>query len=261
MARFTGNQTYVDWAEKVWDWVEDIGLMSSSYDIYDGTDEKINCSAVDHHQWTYNVGTFLYGTATLANYTNNSQIWVERTVGLLAATDTFFSPYTNATDIMFEAACELDASCNVDQWSMKAYLARWMANAAIVAPYIADRVKTRLQASAQGAAAACTSGTFGNTCGSKWYINRFDNITGLGQQLSALEIVTGLLFNDTLAPRHLPQVTISTVPLTALPTTVAAISDPTSTADPLHDPPPNGVSKVDTAKYGGLLMGLAHVLL
>jgi len=39
LARFTGNQTYVDWAEKIWDWVEEIGLMSSTYDIYDGTDE------------------------------------------------------------------------------------------------------------------------------------------------------------------------------------------------------------------------------
>ena len=39
LARFTGNQTYVDWAGKIWDWVEGIGLMSTTYDIYDGTDE------------------------------------------------------------------------------------------------------------------------------------------------------------------------------------------------------------------------------
>ncbi|KAK5957960.1 hypothetical protein OHC33_001150 [Knufia fluminis] len=261
LARFTGNQTYVDWAEKIWDWVEGIGLMSSTYDIYDGTDEKINCSAVDHHQWTYNVGVFLYGAATLANYTNNTQIWVDRTTGLLAATDSFFTPYENATNILFEAACELQSACNVDQWSMKAYLARWMATSAVVAPYIKDRVGTLLRASAQGAASACTSGQYGNSCGSRWYINGFDNITGLGQQLSALEVVTSLLvLNDSVAPRTLPNVTIPTPPLSALPTTVAATSDSTSTANPLHDPPPNGASKRATTKYGGLLVGLAHAL-
>lgn len=217
---------------------------------------------MDHHQWTYNVGVFLYGAATLANYTNNTQIWVDRTTGLLAATGSFFTPFENATNIMFEAACELQSSCNVDQWSMKAYLARWMAASAVVAPYIKDRVNTLLRASALGAASACTSGAWGNTCGSKWYINGYDNITGLGQQLSALEVVTSLLIsNDSIAPRTMPNVTIPNPPLYALPPTVAATTNPTSTADPLHDPVPNGVSKTDSAKYGGLLMGLVHLLL
>ena len=222
----------------------------------------INCSSVDHHQWTYNVGVFLYGAATLANYTNNQQIWVDRTTGLLGATDSFFSPFANATDILFEATCELQSTCNIDQWSMKAYLARWMAASTVVAPYIKDRVSTLLRASALGASSACTSGAFGNQCGSKWYINGFDNITGLGQQLSAFEVVTGLLvLNDSIAPRTLPNVTIYTPPLTALPTTVPATANPTATADPLHDPPSGGASKSDIIKYGGLLMGLAHLLL
>lgn len=236
--------------------------MSPTYDVYDGTDEKINCSNVDHHQWTYNVGVFLYGAATLSNYTNNSQIWVERTAGLLAATDTFFTPFTNATDIMFEAVCELDNSCNVDQWSMKAYLTRWLANTSILAPYTAGRIGTLLRASALGAAAACTSGVYGNTCGSKWYVNGFNNITGLGQQLSALEAVTALLVNDTIPPRTQPQVTILVPPPDALPiTTIAPTSNPNATANPLHDSPPNGVSKKDAIGYGGLLVGLAHLLI
>lgn len=195
----------------------------------------------------------------MANYTNNTQIWVDRTTGLLAATDTFFSPFPNSTGIMFEAACELDSTCNVDQWSMKAYLSRWLATSSIVAPYIGGRVGALLRGSAVGAAMSCTGGNFGNTCGSKWYINGFDGITGLGQQLSALEVVTGLLANGSEPPRHLPQVTI-TVPKT-LPTSVVAVSEPSSTANPLHDPPPNSASKGGTVKYGGLLVGLAHLLL
>ena len=208
------------------------------------------------------MGVFLYGAATLANYTNNTQIWVDRTTGLLAATDSFFTPYTNATDILFEAACELQSTCNVDQWSMKAYLARWMAASTVVAPYLKDRVHRLLRASAIGAASACTGGSYGNSCGSRWFVNGYDNITGLGQQQSALEVVTSLLvLNDSVAPRTLPNVTIPIVPLYALPTTIAADENPTATADPLHDPPPNDASKRDAAKYGGLLIGLAHLVL
>lgn len=109
------------------------------------------------------MGVFLYGAAMMANYTNNAQVWVDRTTGLLSATDSFFTPFTNATNIMFEAACELQSVCNVDQLSMKAYLSRWMSASSIVAPYIAGRVGTLLRASALGAASACTSGTYGNS--------------------------------------------------------------------------------------------------
>lgn len=259
LARFTGNNTYMDWAEKIWDWTEGVGLISSTYDVYDGTDANIKCSAVDHHQWTYNVGVFLYGTAILSNYTNLTQIWIDRTTGLMSATDSFFSPFPNATDIMFEAACELASTCNVDQWSMKAYLARTLASSSVVAPYIAGKVGRLLRASASGASTACTSGYYGNTCGSKWFLGFFDGIAGLGQQLSAFDVVTGLLANDSAALQHQTQVTISYP--TAFPTTIVETSTPGSTAPPLHDPPPNGVSKRGTVKYGGLLLGLAHALL
>lgn len=260
LARFTGNNTYVDWAGKIWDWQEKVGLISPTYDVYDGTDAKINCSALDHHQWTYNVGVFLYGAAILSNYTNLQQIWVDRTSGLMSATDSFFGPFSNATDVMFEAACELQTppTCNVDQWAMKAYLARTMSTSSIVAPYITAKVTRLLRRSAQGAAAACTSGTYGNTCGSKWWTNSYDGITGLGQQLSAFDVVQALMVNNT-APQYGSNVKIYYP--TSFPTTVAATSRPSSTAPPLHDNPPNGVAKRDAVKYGGLLVGLAHVLL
>lgn len=161
---------------------------------------------------------------------------------------------------MFEAACELQTTCNVDQLSMKAYLSRWLATSSVVAPWIAGKVGILLRASAIGAASACTAGPFSNTCGSKWYINGSDHLEGLGQQLSALEVMTGLLANGTSGPRHLSQVTISYP--TSFPTSIAAASQPSSTAPPLHDSPPNSAfSKRDTAKYGGLLMGLIHFLL
>lgn len=196
----------------------------------------------------------------MSNFTNDTEIWIDRTTGLLAATATFFTPFKNASNIMFEAACELTSTCDIDQQSMKAYLARWLATSSIVAPYIAGRVGVLLRASALGAASACTSGTYGNTCGSKWYINGYDGITGLGEQLSALEVVTGLLANDSMAPYHQPQVTITDTPYDALPTTVGINANPTSTASRLHDSSNRATNK-DTFRYGGALIGLAHLLL
>ncbi|RMZ88848.1 hypothetical protein DV736_g3926, partial [Chaetothyriales sp. CBS 134916] len=212
LARYTGNDTYLEWAERIWNWTSQVGLIDNVYNVFDGTDETINCSGIDHHQWTYNVGVFLYGSAVLQNYTNASTIWVERTTGLLEATSSFFSPYQNATDIMFEAQCELDYSCNIDELSMKAYLARWLAGTSQMAPYTAGRIGTLLKASALGAAASCTGGPYGNTCGMRWYVNGFDNQTGLGQQLSATEIFYALLVNDTLPPNYDPHLSIGLEP-------------------------------------------------
>lgn len=67
LGAYTGNQTYLDWAEKTWDWVQTIGLMSPDYYIFDGTDDTLNCSQLNHIQWTYNAGVYLLGAATMWN--------------------------------------------------------------------------------------------------------------------------------------------------------------------------------------------------
>lgn len=242
LARFTGNQTYVHWATTIWNWSSEIGLIDDIYNVFDGTDETINCSSIDHHQWSYNVGVFLYGAAMLQNYTNGSSPWIERTVGLLDAADTFITPFKNATNVLFEAQCELDMTCNVDQMSMKAYLIRWMAGTSVIAPFTAGRVGEVLRASAQGAAASCTGGPYGNTCGTKWYIDEWDATEGLGQQLCALEAMYALLVNETNPPTNYPNVVIEPAP--PLPDITATISEQppkaSETARPLHDSGANG---------------------
>jgi mannan endo-1,6-alpha-mannosidase len=136
----------------------------------------------------------------MQNYTDGSSIWVQRTSGFLDATATFFSPFPNSTNVMFETQCELSSTCNVDQYSMKAYLARYLAGTSLLAPFTAGRVGSLLRISAIGAAAACTTGPYGNTCGFKWYINGSDGTSGLGQQLSAVEVMYALLVNLTEPP-------------------------------------------------------------
>lgn len=99
LARITGNQTYVDWAGKTWDWMNQTGLIGSNYEVYDGTGDTENCTQLNHIQWTYNPALLLYASATMANLTNQV-VWQDRVDGLLTSIlNTFFSPYKNSTDM------------------------------------------------------------------------------------------------------------------------------------------------------------------
>ena len=68
LARYTNNQTYADWAEKMWDWTVSINLQSPQYQYYDGSDDTINCTQINHIQWTYTAAVFLHGAANMYNF-------------------------------------------------------------------------------------------------------------------------------------------------------------------------------------------------
>lgn len=106
---------------------------------------------------------------------------------------------------MFEIACEPRANCNVDQLSFKAYLARWMAGTAKVAPQHHDYIMKRLRGSAIAAAKQCTGGEKGITCGTRWYEDGWDGTYGVGQQMNALEVFQSNL--EDLVPGPLSNAT------------------------------------------------------
>ena len=68
LARYTGNQTYADWAEKEWNWFASSPMLSGDYQIDDGVSTTNNCSNADGDQWTYNYGVWLAGAAYMYNY-------------------------------------------------------------------------------------------------------------------------------------------------------------------------------------------------
>ncbi|CAG8950081.1 hypothetical protein HYFRA_00008315 [Hymenoscyphus fraxineus] len=196
LARYTGNATYAEWADKAWNWMRSISLLDDAYYVYDGSDDTINCTRLNRIQWTYNAGAMLLGAATMYNYTNGSQIWQERTEGLLKATDVFFQD-----GIMFEVACEPVDRCNVDQQSFKAYLSRWMAATTKAAPFTFNAIMARLRPSAQAAAQQCGGGDNKRTCGMKWTQGAtWDGAFGVGQQMAALEVVQANLIAQSRAP-------------------------------------------------------------
>lgn len=67
LAQFTGNATYSEWADKSFAWMQDIGLMSEDFSVFDGTDDEMNCTTINHIQWSYPHGLFLEGAAVMYN--------------------------------------------------------------------------------------------------------------------------------------------------------------------------------------------------
>lgn len=68
LAAYTGNTTYAEWAEKSWDWMETTGLISNTYQAFDGTDVADNCTLINHIQFTYNNGVLLAGAAYMYKF-------------------------------------------------------------------------------------------------------------------------------------------------------------------------------------------------
>ena len=70
LGRYTGNKTYIEWAQRTWDWTNRVGLIEDrddGYHFYDGSDDQKNCTEVDHVQWSYNAGIYLHAAAMMYN--------------------------------------------------------------------------------------------------------------------------------------------------------------------------------------------------
>ena len=186
LALYTGNASYADWADKMWDWMADSVMFQYQNEklyIWDNTDANNNCSDVTHYVWTYNYGTLLMGAASMYNYTGGAEPWGTRIQDLLTGAYNLFFPPDYGSNVMTEMQCEPSSNCNNDQSSFKAYLSRWMAVTSILAPFTAEQIMPKLKASAQGAAGQCIGGTNGRTCGRRWYTTEYDGTAGVGQQV------------------------------------------------------------------------------
>ncbi|KAK0391221.1 hypothetical protein NLU13_0722 [Sarocladium strictum] len=241
--RATGNATYLEWAEKVWDWSVDIGLVDNqTYHIFDGVNINDNCQTVNRQSFTYTSGIYLYGAAVLANQTE-SQTWSDRAQGLLKGGDWYFSPYPNATDIMYEAGCEPYERCTVDSSTHKSVLARYMWQTIQMMPSLREDIETKLNASAKAAAKSCTGGQDQRTCGLKWYTGGYDGNPGLGPQVNALGTIQGLLIDESAPPLKGDQIqTIRDTNWTAL--------DTYKPDSPPPPPPEEPKNNTDTNKDG-----------
>ncbi|GME69660.1 unnamed protein product [[Candida] boidinii] len=200
LARYTGNETYVDTATTVWDWmandVDFLVLENDAYQVRDGADiGDGNCTKLTRIQWSYNAGIVMAGCAYLYDFTNDT-VWLTRTTQLFNGIHIFFTD----DNIMYEQFCQPRGTCNNDQRSFKSVFSRCLGMTAKLIPSLHDKIMTLLTASAVAAAQSCTGGTDGHTCGLAWNYNGWDGFYGLGEQISALEVMNNLLIDDRPGP-------------------------------------------------------------
>lgn len=92
LAEQTQNATYADWANKVYAWSADIGLVTDDQQVYDGTDDNQNCSTINHIQWTANHATFMEGAAIMYKMVSFRACYVMFTLMLLSQTPPRIGP-------------------------------------------------------------------------------------------------------------------------------------------------------------------------
>lgn len=244
LARYTGNTSYVEVAEKTWNWMEDSGLIYEDrqwWFIYDGM-EADDCSNITRFQWSYNQGLFLAGSAFLYNFTGE-EIWRNRTLQLLKGVEVFVADVYGGSSVLYEAACQplksgTAPTCNQDQRSFKGYLSRFLGYTALMLPETEPTIRTIIVDSANAAAGSCSGGTDGVTCGLSWTSGGWDGFYGLGEQMCALEIMNQLQINEKAGP------------YTAT-TGGSSIGDPAAGFnDGIFDAPPLDISSGDKAGAG-----------
>lgn len=187
LSRFNNDDKYVEWAEKSWDWMEEHNYILTNvtgYKIFDGASIASGCTEISPEQWTYNAGLILSGAAYMYDYTKDSK-WLDRAKHVWEGSSVFFKD----SAIMYEPSCQLSNRCNNDQRSFKAYFSRFLGLTSLLLPDLSDSITERLKSSATGALASCSGGSDGHTCGLDWTKGSWDGNYGLGEQMTALEVL------------------------------------------------------------------------
>lgn len=202
---YTKNETYYEWANKAWDWLDSVGMIGPEGQVFDGVDSVSDCKGKVFTQWTYNAGVFLHGAAAMWAHTTGAEQdkWRSRIQLMLdQSLLKFFENPQNKT--MVEIACEHNKPgqgyCDHDQLSFKTYLGRAYGVVAQLAPWTSNLTAPYLRVTAQSAAQSCSGGSDGVTCGTKWWTGGWDGEFGLGQQMCALEVILPNLVSKVKAP-------------------------------------------------------------
>ncbi|KAK4213136.1 glycosyl hydrolase family 76-domain-containing protein [Rhypophila decipiens] len=193
LARYTGNQSYADWAEKTWDWLIGVQYIDEDWNVYDGGyGQRDNCTVVTKSQFSANVAVLIHGAAMMYSHTKEEK-WKKAVDGLLDRCIEFFFP----KGIMIERPCELEdeMKCNVDQHSFKGYMHRALATVAQLAPHTHDKIYKVLKTSTEAAVKSCLPD---GTCGFRWTLGKYDGDVDrgpAGQAMSALAAVMTMLID------------------------------------------------------------------
>lgn len=234
LTRYTGNETYAQHAEKIWDWMWARGYIDhESWRVYDGAYSSDNCTEINRVQYMYNPGILIQGAAAMYDHTKKDK-WKKIVSNLTTATiESFFSD-----GAALEASCEPHGlkNCSSDMVMFKGFVHRWMAQTTLLAPFVKDEIRPVLRKSAAQALKTCTGAPTGRACGYFWTKGEFvdpaltEDTLGVGTRLDVLSAVMSLLveFDDAQSPttgntggnsagdtgaglRHTPTITFSDI--------------------------------------------------
>lgn len=67
LAKYTQNETYSKWAEKSFNWAQDVGFVTENYTVYQGASVLQNCSDISRLQFTHTHAIYTEGAALMYN--------------------------------------------------------------------------------------------------------------------------------------------------------------------------------------------------
>lgn len=195
LGRWTGNATYVEWADRAWTWLTDIGFLTEDFSAYDGAHVGANCTDINKAEFSYSAGLLLQSAAFLYNQTtgDDQKRWRDRVTGLTKTIlDKFFEEGYH-----YEIACEgRDDACTPDMLFFKGMVTRNLASTVQLAPFTKDAISKVLKTNAEAAVKTCTGGDNNRQCSFSWAKGKFDNETDIPSQLNTLSALTVLLQDE-----------------------------------------------------------------
>ncbi|XWX01846.1 hypothetical protein V2A60_009875 [Cordyceps javanica] len=203
LSRYTGNSTFGDWSDKVWDWAEHTGLINNGT-VYDGAHPSDNCSDISKIEFSYNSGLFALGAACMLNTTGDTK-WKDRLDSVVShGLEVFFKDGGAAREVACETVGGGGGRCTSDMTFFKGIYVQMLAAAAQVSPHIAETVLPALNRSAAAAVRSCAgSSANDDACGLDWTTTggkAADGKGNAGSTCSVLSSVVSLLAGAGDAP-------------------------------------------------------------
>lgn len=237
LARATGKSSYLDWAEKIWDWSWNLKMIdNNNYHVYDGAGIESGCKKTNVEAYTYTTGIYLEAAAVMYNVTGKQE-WADRAEKLLDGASWFFFNNGKVKNVMYEGACEPTSNCwlgNADMTTFKGFFSQLLWKTAIMMPSLQHKVDSYMMPTVEAAAKSCSGGQSGTACGDRWYNYKYEGRGGLGPQMCALGAIQGIFARDAGAP--LPAKSIQRNANAAFQPIDPYKADPT-TAQPAPPPP------------------------
>lgn len=213
LARFTGNQTQADWAEKTWTWLTTIGLIDDKSNVFELTSTVTNCTQIHKLQTSYTAGVLLQAAAYMYNQVRpllpqrlpaspsltltcqttdaTQKTWQNRLTALADRTLAVF--FARDGGVLSEISCEIDdrTTCTDDMRLFKGITLRSLASAAQMAPFLRDTIAPKLKSTAAAAVKACDGGLRGRECAFRWADGDEGaaKLTGVREEMNALSAV------------------------------------------------------------------------